>query len=172
VPVAIIEATLRDVTFIAANMRQCDRDEVYCQLPAGTSSTELAAYAMQAGAHVAAVDGQPVAAFGAVPRSVCVMDAWLWGTDKTQRVIPAVTRYFARVLMPQWLEQGVRRLEARSISTHTLAHRWMTSTGAVLECALPDCGRDGEGFLQFAWTLSSLEHGGRDALQRFMRGKR
>jgi hypothetical protein len=167
VPVAIIEATLRDLTFIAANMRRRDREEIMCQLPEGTSTAEVAAYAMQANPHVATLDGQPVAAFGAVGRTVSVLEAWAWGTDRMPRAVPAITRYVARVLMPQWLDAGVRRLEARSIATHTAAHRWMTSTGAALECAMPDYGRDGEGFYLFAWTVSGLDR----RLDRYMKGK-
>lgn len=169
--VEIVLANARDLTYIAANLRPEDREEIFCQLPEGTLALEVAAYALQANGYVALLDGQPIAAFGFVHKSVCVIEAWAWGTERMWRCIPAITRFVARVLMPGWIEAGIRRMEARSISTHTSAHRWMEATGAVLECVMPDYGKAGEGFYLFAWTVSGLRHGGRAKLRRFERDR-
>lgn len=154
--VEIAPACDRDLTFIASNLRPEDADEVFCQLPDGATWFHLAYVASQTASWVARVDGQPVCAFGFQPRSVTTLEAWAWGTRGMWRAIPAITRFVATDLLLGWLEDGVRRLEARSISTHVSAHRWMEATGAVREAVLPDAGKNGETFIQFVWTRAAL----------------
>ncbi|MGB8274062.1 MAG: hypothetical protein WCF16_02200, partial [Alphaproteobacteria bacterium] len=46
------------------------------------------------------------------------------------------------------------RAECRSIADHHEAHRWLERLGAVREAYLPDCGKNREPFVLFAWRLS------------------
>ena len=155
--IAIIPGVPRDLTYIAANMSDADWHEVSCQLAPGVTRLEVAWVALQYGAWVATIDGQPVACFGFAQRSATTLEAFAWGTDRMSRAVPAITRFIRRDLAPGWFAQGVRRLEARSLDTHEAAHRWMTATGAVREAVLPDCGRDGEDFILFAWRRRDIE---------------
>lgn len=155
--IAIVPGVPRDLTFIAANMRADDWREISCQLAEGCTRFEVAWIAHQFGAWVATIDDQPVACFGFSQRSATTLEAFAWGTDRMSRAVPAITRFIRNDLMPGWFAQGVRRLEARSLDTHTAAHRWMAATGAVREAVLPDCGRDGETFILFAWRRREIE---------------
>lgn len=150
--VAILPGTQRDLTYIAANMRDADWAEISCQLGPGAVRLQAALVAVQLGAWVATYDGQPAACFGFTPRNAVVLEAWAWGTERMARTVPAITRFVRDELAPGWIEAGVRRLEARSLDSHAEAHRWMTGTGAAAECIVPEYGCNGETFVQFAWT--------------------
>ncbi|MBN9270442.1 MAG: hypothetical protein J0J15_09370, partial [Mesorhizobium sp.] len=63
-PVRIVPATLRDLSYIAANLRPEDRDEIDCQCDGWTPAL-LALTALQGLAYVAELDGNPEAGFGA-----------------------------------------------------------------------------------------------------------
>lgn len=150
--VEIIPATLRDLTYIAANMRPEDWREIECQFPEGITSFEIAALAGQFGeAWVATSSSQPVAAFGAAPLTYNVLSVWAWGTKGMRRAIPAIGRFLRDERAPDWIASGVTRLEARSIAGHHSAHRWMTSLGATSQ-PCPEWGRRGEDFILFSWT--------------------
>lgn len=60
-------------------------------------------------------------------------------------------------MIPDHLTRA-NRVEARSISTHTKAHQWLTSLGARCECELDCYGKNGESFRLFAWTRKDFEH--------------
>jgi hypothetical protein len=60
----IIGGNLRDLSYIAANLRPEDRAEIDCQLD-DWSPVTLALHAMQGPAYVVELDGNPEAAFGA-----------------------------------------------------------------------------------------------------------
>lgn len=151
--VAIVPATLRDATFVAANMRADDWTEIECQAPAGTLPIEAALWSVNGReAWVATVKGQPAAVFGihnATPAGN-VVTVWAWGTKAMRRAVPEITR-FIRWKVPRWISEGVTRVEARSIVGHADAHRWMRGLGAV-QAACPAWGKGGEDFILFSWT--------------------
>ncbi len=153
--VEIVPATLRDVSFIAANMCPEDRREIYCQLPAGIDAPAVAQLHMLGDAWCAMVGGQPAEAFGATAATVSVLNLWAFGTHSRRRAIPEVTR-FLRALVPQWIERGITRCEARAICGHDLAHRWLRGLGGQ-EIALPAWGKGGEDFTLFWWTRETWQ---------------
>jgi hypothetical protein len=146
-------ATLRDVTFIAANMRSEDWAEIACQISAEVTPTHVAAWSLSGReAWVAHWHDQPVAAFGihnATPAGN-VVTVWAWGTRRMRRVVPEMTRFVADAV-PRWIEEGITRVEARSIYGHVEAHRWMRGLGAH-EQPCPAWGKHGEDFILFSWT--------------------
>lgn len=163
--VLIAPATLRDVTYIAANMRDEDRRELLCQMPDGTTLTE-AAVAMHAAmmpgfAWTAALDGVPACAFGYQAFSTPVWVAWAWGTKRMVRTIPAVTP-FMLAQGERLIGLGCRRVEARTLKGHGTAQRWLARLGCTWRCDLEDFGRGGETFELWAWTLSNWR--GHDAV--------
>lgn len=153
----IRKATLRDVSFIVANLRCCDRQEIDCQIAPGTRPSEIAAFCLQ-GAQSWTVfrDGLPVGAFGFAPISDGVLNGWAFGRPGFGRSFPAVTRFVFCEVLPGWLDQGVRRIEVRSIESHRTAHRWLEAAGATRICDLDDWGRGGELFYLYAWTARTL----------------
>ena len=99
-PIRIVPATLRDLSYIAANLRSEDRAEIDCQLD-HWSPALLALTALQGFAYVAELDGNPEAGFGAAEQRSGLWIAWSWGTRRMKRCVPEITRFFHAVLGPQ-----------------------------------------------------------------------
>ena len=150
-PVTIVRATPRDVSFIAHNLNEADRREIGCQIP-GDLPRYLTAAALSDTrfAFVARAHGKPVMAFGATQVLASVWHLWAFGTKRSRRVVPAVTRHI-RATAPAFWATGATRVEARSIEGHDGAHRWLESLGLVRS---PDPilahGKGGETFHLFS----------------------
>lgn len=160
----IVPANIRDYTYIASNMRDEDRREIFCQLPEEATSRDVAIFSLNYASHAYTVRlrGRNVAAVGATQLSVCgsVYSAWAWGTKELNRVAPRIGRYFLSVIAPKLIVDGCRRVEVRSIEGHDMAHRWLTTLGARCESRMQDYGRNGELFLLYSFTLTDLKRCG------------
>ncbi|MEX3008350.1 hypothetical protein [Hoeflea sp. TYP-13] len=155
--ITIEPANLRDVSYVAANLRAWDREEIYCQLPLGTKPEAIAAHSLAVGeAWTAFYKGLPMAAFGFQTISAGVLTGWAYGRDGMERCIPAITRFVFTYKVPEWLEAGITRIEVRTIETHVSAHRWLEAAGAERICALDQWGRDGERFHLYAWVCDRV----------------
>jgi hypothetical protein len=150
----IVGATLRDLSYIAANLRPDDHAEIDCQFTEW-SPAMIAAVSMQGMAYVVEIDGNPEAAFGAHEDRQGLWTAWSWGTRRMWRCVPRITRFFFTVLGPDVAAQGAWRVEARSLAGNALAERWLTRLGATRRCDLPRYGKDGQGFVLWDWTRDS-----------------
>ncbi|OHV69214.1 hypothetical protein LCM4577_21575 [Mesorhizobium sp. LCM 4577] len=153
-PIRIIPATLRDLSYIAANLRPEDRAEIDCQLD-HWSPALLALTALQCFAYVAELDGNPEAGFGAAEQRGGLWIAWSWGTRRMKRCVPEITRFFHAALGPQVAAKGAWRVEARALADNDLALRWLDRLGATQRCRLPGYGRNGEDFFLYDWTRES-----------------
>jgi len=152
----ILAANLRDLSYIAANLRPDDKREVDCQFDRW-SPAMLAALTLRDHAYVVDIDGNPEAAFGAqrIGRD-SLWQAWSWGTRRMWRCVPAITDFVREIMLPDIVEQGAWRCEARAMAANTGAHRWLKRMGAVERCALPRWGRGGEDFLLFDWIRDEV----------------
>lgn len=155
--VEITGLSLGDITYIGANLRDGDREEILSQCPAGTTGGAAAAGMFQSlhpdWSWCALLDGQPTAAFGFQPFNTATWIAWAYGTHRMPRTIPAISRHCMRVT-PLLLDLGVRRVEVRALQGHTAAKAWLMRLGCTFQCDLPDFGRDGQTFELWSWTLS------------------
>lgn len=165
-------ATLRDLTYVAANCRDIDRKEI--EASAAVTPWEAAIVTHYAGQQVGGaqwvvdLDDNPEVVFGMLRSgdlTPWVLNGWMWGTSKTPLVMPSLMR-FAR---DNWRKTAVETLEAtrievRSIEDHVEAHRWLEWAGCRRECVLTDYGRNRERFVQFAWCLE--DHGGDHVFRR------
>lgn len=155
--VEIRPAVLRDVSFIAANLRDCDRAEICCQIAPGTKPVEIASFCIGRGqSWTAFLYGLPSGAFGFSEISDGVLNGWAFGRPGFQRCIPSITRFVFRDVVPRWLNNGIRRIEVRTIEGHENAHRWLEASGAQRCCTLEDWGRGGERFFLYAWISSNV----------------
>ncbi|RWN57779.1 hypothetical protein [Mesorhizobium sp.] len=152
--VRIISATLRDLSYIAANLRLEDRTEIDCQFDEWSPAL-LALTALQGFAYVAELNGNPEAGFGAAEQRGGLWIAWSWGTRRMKRCVPGMTEFFHAMLGPQVAAHGAWRVEARALASNELALRWLARLGATQRCRLPGYGRNGEDFLLYDWTRSS-----------------
>ncbi|RWM83207.1 MAG: hypothetical protein EOR84_33950 [Mesorhizobium sp.] len=155
--VRIIPATLRDLSYIAANLRPEDRTEIDCQFDEWSPAL-LALTALQGFAYVAELNGNPEAGFGAAEQRGGLWIAWSWGTRRMRRCVPGITAFFRAVLGPEVAARGAFRVEARALATNELALRWLGRLGATQRCRLPGYGRNGEDFLLYDWTRESWNH--------------
>jgi hypothetical protein len=149
--VRIIGGNLRDLSYIAANLRPEDRAEIDCQFDSWTPA-ELALSAMHGLAYVVEIDGNPEAAFGAGEVRSGLWIAWSWGTKRMRRCVPRITQFFYEVLGPEVASRGSWRVEARALASNELALRWLNRLGATERCDLPGYGKNGEDFILFDWT--------------------
>lgn len=161
--ISIAPATLRDATYIIANLRPADRHEAFCQLPEGIDDTRVAYFLLMNGEAFAARwtdrEGRqwPCVFFGVQPMNAVALAVWALGTKHARRAIPAVTRFMGRTLLPQKIAQGYRIMEARSIDSHHEAHQWMEATGARRVGEPFVYGRDGELFHLYRWKAEDHE---------------
>lgn len=155
--VRIIPASLRDLSYIAANLRGEDRAEIDCQLDQWSPGL-LALTALQGFAYVAELDGNPEAGFGAAEQRSGLWIAWSWGTRRMKRCVPGITEFFHAVLARQVAARGAWRVEARALAANEMALRWLGRLGATQRCLLPGYGKNGEDFFLYDWTREGWTH--------------
>ena len=155
----IKDLCVRDASFIAANMRQADFEEIACLWKSwDTRALGVCAVETAVRGKVWSVwyDGQPAAAFGFSHASAFDPDhwqAWAFGTDRFRRCVPLITRHFNE-LRPT-LERECRRLQVLTHKEHDIAHTWIEALGGRKEGLLRSYGRGGEDFLLYAWVGQS-----------------
>jgi len=164
VKVEILQGTPRDLCFVAANLREADRREVFATavLESATAAAMLSWYASgPEWCWTAWMDGQPHAAFGvsrASPFQPHLRSAWAWGTSRFIRCAPAITR-FCKIEWPRRLiGEGVTRVEIRSLKDHDLAHRWLKALPARYEGEMTGYGVNGESFELWAFIKEDWQH--------------
>lgn len=164
--IEIVKPTIRDLTFIAANMREPDRHELACQIVSDAAVTEVATQIAMVSpiSHVVRRNDQPIAAFGAAPLTHVVWALWAFGTKHLWRAIPAISQHLWS-LGDEMIAMGIRRLEVRAWKGHDLAPLWLKAVGCTYVADLSDHGRSGETFELWVWTAT-------DYLNGSMRGRR
>ncbi len=156
--VEIRPATVRDVSYIAAHLREADKEELECQW-SHYDPVHLAylieTQSITGMSWVAYRHDQPVGALGfsyASGLDPDIWQAWAFGTDGFLKVIPELTRLGNEVALPMILEGTVRRIQAFTLKGHDVAHKWLEAFGARYEGTLRAWGRNGEDFDVYAWV--------------------
>lgn len=152
---AVVPLSLAPLQQIARAMRAEDAREIYAtrwdENPDAVARDSL----LSRFGGIVALDGQPVAALGAIPATPGVFYVWMYATDAWPEVALTATKWALRSLKPALMANG-HRAECRSIEGHHQAHAWLAMLGFRAECRLPDCGRHRETFIQFAWRKSDV----------------
>jgi hypothetical protein len=154
--------TRRDLCFTAANARTIDKEEIIASGPrnmteAGWITWDAIEYQGGIGWSVW-LDGNPEFSFGFSPVSIVLMPhlwtAWGWGSEKTDLIMPELSRW-SKINLVKCLDiVGAKRIEARTIHHNFKHHRWLEWVGFRKECDLPEWGKDGERFVQYTWLRS------------------
>jgi hypothetical protein len=155
--VKVEPACLRDASYVVSHMRPMDEEEILCQVPEGIKRHEIAYSLLMAGQnYVASFDDVPAMFFGTQAVNVAVVSIWAIGTRAAPRVLPDVTRFLIGTHVPALLSAGFRAMEANSLAGHIESHRWMQSTGAIVNGEPFVYGRNRELFLSFRWSDEAL----------------
>lgn len=107
------------------------------------------------------LDDEPVAVYGAKPMWPGVWGAFLYATDKFDKIGLPLTKHVRRVIIPGLVAAGAHRVEAKSLGTHETAHKWMRSFGAREESRMPLYGKGGEEFVTYVWMADQYVLHGR-----------
>lgn len=154
--IRIVPANFRDLSYVASRIRPEDREEVEAQVGA-VHYIDLAMMHYRDHAYVALVNDNPEAAFGAARvAGNHLWNAWMWGSERMFRAVPAIGRFVTQTMMPELLDLGANRVEARALAKHHTAQRWLEKMGAQQCCRLTDYGISGEEFILYQWTRSHV----------------
>ena len=91
----IVPATIRDVTWIAANLREQDRAEIAEVYPGSLTALAIGLVLGSTAAWVARLGSDPVGALGIVDIHPGIGSGWAFGTNRFRRVVPELTRFCA-----------------------------------------------------------------------------
>lgn len=141
-----------DVLFVAQNMRDSDREEIFATQWTDTPE-ELANNVVHSGAFRwgAYVDDIPVAMIGAQPRWPGVWTAWAFGTRDWPKVALTLTRHVRRFMIPALMNHGALRVDAYALASHDTSRAWLARLGATPGNPLDKWGRNGETFVAYSW---------------------
>jgi RimJ/RimL family protein N-acetyltransferase len=157
---SVVDATLRDLSYIAAHMRASDRAEVEAQIDEWSAVT-VAALSLRDFAYVVELNGNPEAAFGCGQVRKGYWIAWSWGTDRLTKCLPVMIPFIKEQLQPAVYEAGALRVEARALASHQQARRFLERIGGSFRCVLPAYGKNGEAFVLYDWTRETYVPDGR-----------
>ena len=148
------------ISFILSNCRARDRKEIAATMSQET--VELAVREMWPGREWGEIFydalGLPACFIMFHAITPVALTASLIATDSWRDVAPRVIRWGLKLFKPQALEAGFLRVECRAMAGHTDAIWMLERLGFTLEAFVPDFGRDGQLFLQYAWRRRDHVH--------------
>jgi hypothetical protein len=97
-----------------------------------------------------------IAIWSAIEIWPAVWSLGFFATDSLPQIGKKLTKTLIRDIVPLVFEDGYRRVEARSVDTHTEAHKWMKTCGLKQGSTLKNWGKNGEDFIIFESTDSKL----------------
>lgn len=146
----LTELNYDDLLFIATNMRDDDKKEIYATRWSN-SPIDLARDGMQFSpwSYIVHLE-RPICAIGAAPMHPGVWAVWMFATDEFPLIGLSLTKWVKRAFMPSLRYFG-HRAECRSWSGHHSAHKWLENLGAIRESVLKDYGKNREDFYLYVW---------------------
>ena len=145
------EPSVETVGWVAANMREWDRREIYATR-LDDSVDAFVSDVMRAGPifWTAGIE-LPIAVFGVAPMWRGVWSMWFFATNEIDKIGLGATRLIVRDIVPMMWGLGAHRLECKSMEGHTEAQRWLATLGARRESTQARYGRNGEDFHTYVW---------------------
>lgn len=153
------DGSLRDVTYVAAHMRECDWEEISASSSPGISKTEVGVgcHDCLGWSYTTWMRGTPVIAFGFSQTFLPnVWIAWAFATKDARRAFPATGRFISREIVPKLVDEGCTRVEARVLKGNRSARSFVELLGGKTEAEMLHYGLNGETFLLVSWTLDGL----------------
>lgn len=154
----ISEATPETVRHVALNMRTRDYVEFsavsFLEGREALADNLVERFGNSPEIHVGfTADDEPACVGGTIMTRPNVISLLFFATDRFPEIGLPITRYIRKQLLPRLIEAGVHRIEAVSISNYSETHAWLETIGLSRETGpLYGYGKDGETYLQFAWS--------------------
>jgi hypothetical protein len=156
----LLKVELPLVQHITANLRPADRLEAHATRWNDSDedlATEIMAWAGGVSWIAALPDtGEPVAVLGACNVWPGYWSCFMMTTDKFPQIGFPLTKFAKNRMIPLLMELGGWRGEARSMVSHTEAHRWLEALGAKRESTLKCYGKNGEDYFNYVWTRNDV----------------
>ena len=150
---------IRDLTYVAANMRDIDWYELKSQLPLGTQRIDAIHHivpTLNGPSWSVYYKNQPIAAFGITQTSIQTLWClWAFGTNKFKRAARVISVFGLQNISHELINRGALRLEIRANIKHDEANRWLTQIGFNRECELECFGTNGDTFVQYSITAKN-----------------
>ena len=127
---SVIQCTLEHVKFVADNIRQADKDELYAASGKFPLHAILDGYTHSDYLKTGCVNGVPINIFGTVPVLEETAIVWMVGTDK----IKDISIRFLRdsVIYADEMQQGYRLLWNYVDARNHTHHRWLQWLGFTI----------------------------------------
>lgn len=145
------------VRAVAFKMRERDFAEFsavsYAETRFELAEVLTARYGDSPDVHVGFEGLDPICVGGSVMARPNVITLLFFATDRFPEIALPATRYIKKQLLPRLIEAGVHRIEAVSMAGHDDAHEWLKTLGLKQETGpMHGYGKNGEAFIQFAWS--------------------
>jgi hypothetical protein len=141
-------------------MRERGPARIYATRPYGSPSL-LAKDTMRFGHENGSLwwyEGEPVTALGYIPLWPGVASVWAFGTSKWPRVLPVMTRFVLKGVIPLMIQHGMHRVECRALKERKDTKRWLLALGAHEEATLKEFGKNRETFVSYVWSDYEVQH--------------
>lgn len=150
-------ATIGDIFDVAMRMRERDYEEIVCTTYA-KDRYELAdilarSWSQSPATYVFGTEelGR-IACLTLTAERPGVWNLGLFATDKLESIGKSLTKHVIRDIIPLLDKAEAHRVEAQSIVGYEEVHNWLQFFGLRKESVLKKYGRNGEDFVNFAWT--------------------
>ncbi len=153
----INEPSPETVRFVALNMRDRDFEE-FAAVSFAENREQLARdiaerYGTRNDVMVAGLDGEPICVGATVMARPNVVTLLFFATDRFPEIALPITRFIKKQLFPRLVKTGVHRIEAVSIAGYDQTQNWLRTLGLARETEpMHGYGKNGEAFIQFAWS--------------------
>lgn len=157
--------TRQSLRQVVLHMRAADWREIFCCRASDDAEAFVDEMILHCAsgfcAYVARAAGaaEPVAVIGVAALTPRVGSAFMFATDDFDVIAWSLTRRLKAEIVPGLQKAGLARVECRAWAGNGAALRWLRHLGARREAVLRGYGRDGETFIQMAWTPASLARG-------------
>lgn len=154
--IAIRQPSFDDLLHVAGNLRAKDREELSITRDLSVPATLATAAWCAKYRRMAYLDDKPVFAFGVSAVTHDHGQAWGFGTDKSPRVLRAVTKYIKRTMIPEQLDAGLTAVQALGQPDNDVSWRWLSHLGFSPIANLAGIGAGGRDLI--LWVTTSDEH--------------
>lgn len=152
----MIPVNYSDALFVAANMREWDRKEIYATRWNDDPSDIATDCCYMGDFGWVACEPEPIAVVGAGPMHPGVWGVHMFATDNFSKIAISLTKFVRRVIIPSLAATGAHRAECKSMEGHEDAQKWLEFLGAERESTLAEYGRNGEDFHIYTWRKHNV----------------